>query len=231
MVSLRQVFDSTKPSEPVKWPERLRRAAYSELLEPPYRAFAKTLAHLIYRPTYLGFEKIPKTGPLVIIANHVSYVDGLVIAAGIDRPVRFVIDGHIYNAPFVHYVMVMNRAIPILPNRESVTASLEAISEGLKAGDAICIFPEGQLTYTGSLGRFRPGIEWIIKRDQVPVYPVALTGLWGSVFSRKYRNRKFRWWPKKWGRTVRAVCGERIEPENVSVNALQEAVLKLKYFE
>jgi 1-acyl-sn-glycerol-3-phosphate acyltransferase len=183
----------------------------------------------IYYPKYIGFEKIPKHGAAVLIANHVSYADGLIIASGCKRPVRFVIDEHIYNVPGVHYFMKLNRAIPILPTRESVTKALEEISNGIKAGDLICIFPEGQLTYTGSLGRFKTGIESIIRRDPAPIYPIALTGLWGSIYSRKYLGSWKRFIPKHFNKRVHAICGDLIAPENVSVNMLQKSVLRLKY--
>jgi 1-acyl-sn-glycerol-3-phosphate acyltransferase len=197
--------------------------------EPFYRFIAKSIATLFYNPKYTGFEHIPEKGPAVLICNHVSYVDGLIIAAGLKRPVRFIIDTHIYSLPLVHYFMLYNHAIPILPTRESVTKALEEVSAGLKAGDLVCIFPEGQLTYTGSLGRFKTGIESMIKRDPVPVYPVALTGLWGSIFSRKYLGSWRRFIPKHFTPRVHAVCGEAIPPEHVTVNRLQEAVLRLKY--
>lgn len=198
-------------------------------LEPFFRFCARMLCYAIYYPRYTGFEKIPKTGAAILICNHVSYVDGLIIAAGCNRPVRFIIDTHIYNVPVVHYFMKWNRAIPILPTRESVTHALEEISAGIKAGDLICIFPEGQLTYTGSLGRFKTGIESIIRRDPAPVYPIALTGLWGSIFSRKYLGSIRRFIPKHIFKRVHAICGDPIPPENVKVNMLQKAVLRLKY--
>lgn len=197
--------------------------------EPLYRHIAKLIATIFYRPLYTGFEHIPEKGPAILISNHVSYVDGLIIAAGCNRPVRFIIDTHIYSLPLVHYFMLYNRAIPILPTRESVTHALEEISAGLKAGDLVCIFPEGQLTYTGSLGRFKTGIESIVKRDPVPVYPIALTGLWGSVFSRKYLGSWRRFIPKRLHPRVHAVCGSAIAPEYVTVNRLQDTVLRLKY--
>jgi 1-acyl-sn-glycerol-3-phosphate acyltransferase len=197
--------------------------------EPFFRFLVRMICYAIYYPRYTGFEHIPQTGAAIIICNHVSYVDGLIIAAGCRRPVRFVIDTHIYNVPIVHYFMKLNRAIPILPTRESVTQALEAISAGIKAGDLICIFPEGQLTYTGSLGRFKTGIESIIKRDPAPVYPVALTGLWGSIFSRKHLGSWKRFIPKHIFKRTHAICGDLIPPEHVTVNRLQKAVLRLKY--
>lgn len=198
-------------------------------LESLYRFIIRWLCRLLYHPHYEGFEAIPETGAVMLISNHVSYMDGLLIASACKRKLRFVIDSDIYQLPIVHHVMELNRAIPIAPSRQSVIKALETISEGLKAGDAICIFPEGQLTYTGSLSRFKTGIEAIIKRDPVPVYPIAISGLWGSILSRKFRGSWKRFIPKNPLRPVKLLCGEAIAPEQVSVNFLQEAVLHLKY--
>ncbi len=196
---------------------------------PLYRRLINGLTRFVYHPHYIGFENIPAVGPAILISNHVSYVDGPLIDAGCKRNVRYLIDEEIYNLPVVHYLMSLNHAIPIAYNRKSVEAAFDQISEGLKAGDLICLFPEGYLTFTGSLGRFRPGIEWITKRDAVPVLPIAISGMWGSIYSRKYMKARFRFWPRKWGRKVAMVCGPAIAPEDVNVNYLQEVVLKLKY--
>jgi 1-acyl-sn-glycerol-3-phosphate acyltransferase len=198
-------------------------------LEPWYRTFGTWLIRWLYRPQYCGFEKLPATGAAILVCNHVSYADGPLIAAAVGRKVRFVIYEPIYRLPLVHHFMRVNRAIPIFPTREKVRRALDAISEGLRQGDLICIFPEGQRTATGSLMRFRPGIEYIIQRDPVPVYPVAITGLWGSMFSRKLKGSWRRFLPRKPGTPVVAVCGDAIPGEEVTVNLLQEAVLRLKY--
>lgn len=209
---------------------RLPKWKFSFDPEPLLSAIAHSITRFVYRPHYSGFENMPKEGPAIIIANHVSYVDGPIIDAGCPRKVRYIIDEDIYNLPGVHYLMSLDRAIPISPNRKSVEAALNAVSEGLRNGDVICIFPEGFLTFTGSLGRFRPGIEWMIKRDPVPVVPLAINGLWGSVFSRKYLKSPMRWLPRTWLRgKVTVKCGTVIPPEKVSVNYLQEAILRLKY--
>lgn len=211
---------------PVAREWKLPKPDFTEFL----REGARVLARILYKPQYYGFEQIPETGPAVLIANHVSYVDGLVLHAAINRPIHFVIDKDIFEVPGVNYFMRRHGSIPIAPKREIVEAALDKVSEYLKAGELVCIFPEGRLTYTGSLGRFKPGIESIIKRDPVPVYPIALNGLWGSVFSRKYIKSRFRWWPRSFRRgEVRAICGAAIPPEEVRINRLQEIVLKLKY--
>lgn len=196
---------------------------------PIYRKIIHFLVKSTYRPEYIGFDQIPETGPAIIVANHVSYMDGPLIDAGCKRRIRYLIDEDIYNVPGVHYLMSKNRSIPIAINRKSVEAAFDAISEGLRAGDVICIFPEGYLTFTGGLGRFKPGIEWILKRDAVPVIPIAISGLWGSVFSRKYLHSRFRWWPRNWGLKVTLKCGAPMQPERVTVNYLQQVILRIKY--
>lgn len=198
-----------------------------------YRKIVHALTRFVYRPQYIGLENIPKTGAAIIISNHVSYVDGPIIDAGIyahcGRQVRYVIDEDIYHLPVVHHLMKRARAIPIASNRKSVEAAFDMISDGLRAGDLICIFPEGYLTFTGSLGRFRHGIEWIIRRDPVPVIPLSISGLWGSVFSRKFRGSLRRLIPRDWRQKLVVRCGAAIPPNEADVNYLQETVLRLKY--
>jgi 1-acyl-sn-glycerol-3-phosphate acyltransferase len=205
-------------------------SSISQALIPVYQWIAHGITKFVYRPRYIGFENIPKTGPAILISNHVSYVDGPIIDAGCGRSVRYLIDEDIYNIPGVHYIMSLDRAIPIGTSKESVARAFDEISETLKAGEMVCIFPEGFLTFTGGLGRFRHGIERIVKRDPVPVVPIALSGLWGSMFSRKRMRSPLRWLPREWLRgKVIALCGPAIAPEHVNVNYLQEVILKLKY--
>lgn len=202
-----------------------------DLLARIYRAIVHFLVCAVYKPEYTGFENIPATGAAILISNHVSYMDGPLIDAGCKRKVRYVIDESIYNLPGIHHLMDLADAIPITSNRKSVEAAFEEISRGLKNGDLICIFPEGYLTFTGSLGRFRQGVECIIRRDPVPVVPISISGLWGSVFSRKYRRSWKRLIPRNPFCPVVIKCGCCISPEHANVNHLQEVVLKLKYSE
>jgi len=123
--------------------------------------------------------------------------------------------------------MKMDRAIAIKPNRESVKKALEKASEALQNGEVIAIFPEGQITYSGYMSRFKLGIEWIVKNDKVPVVPIVLVGLWGSIFSRKYIGKWHRYFPKNIRRTVKAVCGKPIPPEQATINNLQKTLMKM----
>lgn len=189
-----------------------------------------SLTRFTYKPRYIGFENIPEKGAVILISNHVSYMDGPIIDAGCNRHVHYLIDEDIYNVPGVHTIMSRAKAIPIAPNRKSVERAFDMISTALGEGGIVCIFPEGFLTFTGGLGRFRPGIEWIIKRDPVPVVPIALSGLWGSVFSRQYRGTIWRYIPRRWLRgKVVVKCGLPLDPARATVNELQDVMMKLKY--
>ncbi len=200
------------------------------LLDRTLRSIIHGLVLFVYKPRYIGFERIPESGPAILVSNHVSYMDGPLIDAGCKRQVRYVIDEDIFNAAGVNFIMSRAKAIPIAPNRKSVEHAFDLISEALRAGDIVCIFPEGFLTFTGGLGRFRPGIEWMIKRDPVPIIPIALAGLWGSVFSRQYRGSWRRFFPRCWLRGhIMIKCGEIVEPSRGKINELQDIVMKLKY--
>lgn len=197
-------------------------------LEPIYRYLAKKLIFMVYDIRASGFDTLPRAGPVLLISNHVSYVDGLIINALCDRRVRFIIDYTIYNLPIIHYFMQMNEAIPISAKKEHIAKAMADISAGLARGDAICIFPEGRLTYTGFMSHFRPGIEWIIQQNPTPIYPIMLDGLWGSMFSRKYPTSLWRFVPKAFRRKVTAVCGEMVPPDNVTIDQLHLVMLELR---
>jgi 1-acyl-sn-glycerol-3-phosphate acyltransferase len=198
------------------------------ILDPLYRFLSDHMIHFLYNIKTSGLENIPKEGPGVIIANHVSYMDGLILHSVCKRRIKFVIDEYTYQIPFVNHFMAIDGAIPIAANKQSVKNALDLISQALEEGHLVCIFPEGQLTYTGHLSHFKPGIEWIIERDPVPVIPVAIKGMWGSVFSRKYLKAKYRFLPKNFRRKVRVVCGTPVPPEEVKAKQLQRTVLHMK---
>ena len=151
------------------------------------RFLAWLLIHTIHRVEVLGAERIPEQGAAVLVCNHVSYVDALVIVAASPRPIRFVMDHNIFKIPFAGWIFRTAKAIPIAPAREDPWLMEKAyidIAQALHEGELVCIFPEGKLTRDGEINEFRGGVAKIVERTKVPVIPMALRGLWGSVFTR-----------------------------------------------
>ena len=145
------------------------------------------LIHTFYRVEKEGLENIPDEGPCVLVCNHVSFVDALVIGGCIQRPVRFVMDHRIFKIPVLNFVFRTAGTIPIASAKENpvmLEKAYERIDAYLKEGEVVCIFPEGRITDNGDLYPFKKGITRIIERTPVPVIPMALRGLWGSFFSR-----------------------------------------------
>jgi hypothetical protein len=145
------------------------------------------LVHTVYRLKKENIEAIPDEGAALLVCNHVSYVDALVISAACPRPIRFVTDHRIYNIPLLNFIFRTGKAIPIAPSKEDLAVleqAYDTVADALKAGDLVCIFPEGGLTYDGEIAEFRAGVKKIVERTPVPVIPLALQGLWGSFFSR-----------------------------------------------
>lgn len=146
------------------------------------------LIHSVYRLKQRGLENIPEEGPAVVVCNHVSFVDALVITAACRRPIRFVMDHRIFRTPIVSFVFREGRAIPIASAKEDpamMERAFDEVARALEAGELVGLFPEGRITDTGELYPFRPGIQRIVERTPVPVVPLALRGLWGSFFSRQ----------------------------------------------
>ena len=165
-------------------------AVYIYLLVPEFlmRFIVWMLIHSVYRLEKSSLERIPDEGPAVIVCNHVSFVDALVIAAACPRPIRFVMDHRIFKLPVLSFVFRTSRTIPIAPAKEDpdmMERAFAEVAKALREGDLVAIFPEGRLTDTGELSAFRPGIKRILEATPVPVVPMALRGLWGSFFSRK----------------------------------------------
>jgi len=146
------------------------------------------LVHTVYRLEVEGEDHIPDEGPVLIVANHVSFVDALVIMAACRRPIRFVMDHRIFRWPILSFVFRTSGAIPIASAKEDAAMMEQAFDragEALTAGEVVGLFPEGQISADGELVRFRPGVTRILERNPVTVVPMALQGLWGSYFSRK----------------------------------------------
>jgi len=163
--------------------------AYIFLLVPEYllRFVAFLLSRVMYRFTLRGEQHIPAAGAAVIVCNHVSYVDALLLMAASPRPMRFLMDHRIFAVPVLGWLFRLAKAIPVAPQAENPAAYAAAFAAAdavLADGDLLCIFPEGGITRDGTLQPFKPGVMKILQQRPVPVVPVALHKLWGSYFSR-----------------------------------------------
>jgi 1-acyl-sn-glycerol-3-phosphate acyltransferase len=188
------------------------------------------ITHTMYRFHHRDLDRIPADGPAVLVCNHISYMDALLIIGACRRPVRFVIYEPIYRIFLLKFIFRAARAIPIASQRTNpvgLKVAFDEISKALEAGEVVCIFPEGQLTHDGNVAGFKPGIERIISRNPVPVVPMALKGLWGSFFSHKNGHAMTRLPQRFWSR-VELVAGLPVAPAYVAADDLREKVMALR---
>ena len=170
---------------------------YTVIPEFMLRFISFLLTKVMYRFKVHGSENIPSKGGAILICNHVSFVDWLIIAAGIRRPPRYVMWYKFMQVPLVGFLFKDARVIPIAQKKEDpkiLEDGMNEIKKGLLAGDLLCIFPEGEITKDGKLGEFRTGIEKILNEVSVPVIPMTLNGLWGSFFSRVNNGKALSCW-------------------------------------
>ena len=196
------------------------------------RFICMLLSRVFYRLNVTGHKHIPDEDACVLVCNHVSFVDWFLISSGIKRPIRFVMHYSFWKIPLIKFLFKGAKVIPIAGEKEDsevLEKAMQDISEGLDAGDLVCIFPEGKITQDGELNTFRSGIERIVQKNPVPVIPMTIHGLWGSFFSRKYGKAMSRpsvivntLWSK-----IELNIYEPIKPENVSAENL-EAIIRSK---
>jgi len=208
-------------------------AVYIYSLVPEFlvRFLVWLLTHSIYRVNKLGLEHIPDEGPAILVCNHVSFADSLIIAGAIRRPVRFVMYYKIFKIPILSFIFKSVKAIPIAGAREDIAMLKKAyaeISQALRNGDLICIFPEGEITNDGEIHSFKPGVKKMLDRDPVPVIPMALSGLWGSLFSRKdgpiVKRR-----PRKFLAKITVALSEPIPAEEFDTALMEDKVRVLRH--
>ncbi|MEP6678906.1 MAG: MFS transporter, partial [Betaproteobacteria bacterium] len=207
-------------------------AVYIYALVPEFlmRFLAWLLIHTFYRVRSEGLDRIPAQGPCVVVCNHVSYVDAVVIAACVPRPIRFVMDHRIFRVPVLSFIFRTMRTIPIASAKEDAAMKDRAFAEvakALAAGEVVGIFPEGSLTSTGEIDRFRPGVQQIVTTTPVPVIPMALSGLWGSFFSRSHDGKALRRLRGLYLR-IALVVGRPLAPAQATPERLQDEVLALR---
>ena len=204
-------------------------AVYIYTLVPEFllRFVAWMISNMLYRMRVEGLDKIPDEGPALIVCNHVSFMDPIILFGAERRPIRFVMYYKIHQWFGLKWAFRAARAIPIAGAKEDAAMMERAFAEvdrELAAGELVMIFPEGGITRDGKVQRFRPGVERILAARPVPVIPMALRGMWGSLFSRKDRLRLPR---RLWSR-IALVIGDPIPPEQATAELLEERVKALR---
>ncbi|MCB1765808.1 MAG: MFS transporter [Candidatus Competibacteraceae bacterium] len=188
------------------------------------------LVNTVYRLRTQGLEHIPEEGPVVVICNHVSYMDALVVIGCCRRPIRFVMDYQIFQIPVLSFVFRTAGAVPIAPARENsaiLEQAYERVARYLEEGEVVGIFPEGRLTGDGEIGPFKGGVQRIIRRNPVPVVPMALRGLWGSFFSRRL-GKAMSHFPRRFWSRIELIVGEPVPPNQAASPLLREKVVALR---
>ena len=183
--------------------------------------------HTLYRLDVAGQENVPARGGALLVPNHVSWVDGAFLVASLGRPVRFLMFKGSYDHPLVKPFAKMMGVIPIASDQgpREMIHSLREATQALQNGELVCIFPEGQMTRIGQLLPFRRGMERVIKGVDVPIIPVNLDGVWGSIFS--FAGGRFLWkWPRHLPYPVRITYGKPLAPTATS-NEARRAVQDL----
>ena len=203
---------------------------YARVPEFLLRFLAWLIARVVYRLRITGLDNVPVRGAALVVCNHVSFADPMVLSAAIHRPLRFVMEASIFRIPLVNVVFRGMKAIPIAPASEDLAvreAAFGQILAELAAGQLVCIFPEGRLTADGTIAEFRPGLMRVMKEQPVPVVPVAISGLWGSPFSRRYRGLD-RFVPRRLWARIDVRIGAPVPPQAVTPESLRTAVAALR---
>lgn len=208
-------------------------ATYIYTLVPEFlmRFLTWVFVNIMYRIRVRGLENIPETGPVLLVSNHVSFMDALVIGGSVRRPVRFVMDHNIFRIPVLGFIFRTAHAIPIAPAREDPDAlqkAFDRIDAELSAGEVVCIFPEGKLTRDGEMNEFKRGVEKILDRRAVPVVPMALRGLWGSFFSRRDGKAAMSQMPSRFWSRIELIATAPVHGDDASATGLQKIVAGLR---
>lgn len=196
------------------------------------RFLSWVLVRALYRLRLHGIEKnVPDEGAALLVCNHVSYMDALILSASIPRPVRFVMYYRIFNIPVMRWIFRHAKAIPIAGAREDpalMQRAFDEIDRALAEGELVGIFPEGALTRNGEITPFKSGVEKILERRAVPVVPMALKGMWSSMWSRRDSRLGRMRVPRRFRAHVDVIAGEPVAGPSISAGSLETSVRALR---
>jgi len=188
------------------------------------------VTRIVYRLKVRGDEHLPTDGAAILVCNHVSFVDAVILGVCSPRPMIFLMDHRIFKTPGMGWFFKAVKAIPIAPQKEDPQAyerAFERARQVLKDGDLLCLFPEGAITKDGKIQPFKPGIMKILETNPVPVIPSALHNLWGSTFSRIEGAAMSKPLRRGLFNRIGLVVGEPIAPQDVTPEVLQTRVQAL----
>jgi 1-acyl-sn-glycerol-3-phosphate acyltransferase len=214
-------------------------AVYIFSLVPEFvtRFVAWLVIKALYRIEIRGVEQhVPDTGAALVVCNHVSFMDALLLAGAVPRPIRFVMYYKIYHLPLMNLAFRAARAIPIAGAKEDEALMQRAFAEidaALANGELVGIFPEGGLTRDGEIAKFRPGVERVLAARPVPVVPLALRGMWASMWSRRNAVPGNSWLdrmrlPRRFRAHIEIVADAPLPAERASAAALEAKVRELR---
>ena len=189
------------------------------------------LVRSLYRLRVQGMDAVPDEGAALIVCNHVSFMDALVLSASIPRPVRFVMYYRIFEIPVMKWIFRTAKAIPIAgakENPELMRRAFDAVDAALAEGELVCIFPEGALTKDGEMAPFKSGVEKILERRPVPVVPMALRNMWGSMWSRRDSRLGRMRVPRRLRAHVEVVAGTPVDGAGATAETLEAKVRGLR---
>ena len=184
------------------------------------------LTHTVFRIHIVGQDNVPFRGPALLVSNHMSHVDGFVIGACVQRFIRFMVWKPYYDLKALNWFFRKTMAIPVgTDNRRDVIESIRTARKTLEAGHIVCIFAEGAISRTGNMLPFKRGMEKIVEKLDVPIIPVHIDRLWGSIFS--FEKGKFFWkWPKHLPYPVTVSFGAPL-PSNTPAHEVRQAIQEL----
>ena len=190
------------------------------------------MVRTLYRLRVRGIEaNVPDEGAALLVCNHVSYMDALILAAVVPRPVRFVMYYRIFNIPVLRWIFRTAKAIPIASPKEDaelMQRAFDTVDAALAEGELVCIFPEGALTRDGDIAAFKSGVEKILARRPVPVVPMALKGMWASMWSRRDTRLGRMRVPRRFRAHVEVVAGPPVDGTDTDAAQLEASVRALR---
>ncbi|WP_159738343.1 MFS transporter [Vibrio atypicus] len=186
------------------------------------------LTHTMYRVKHKNLHHLPEKGGALIVCNHVSYMDALLLSAVCPRLIRFVMEEEYASLPPLRRFLKRAGVIPIsATNRSSIRRAFNEVEQALAEGHIVCIFPEGRLTSDGEISEFMRGMDIILRRSPVPVIPMALKGLWGSYFSR-YKGQAFKGLPTRFWSRLEIEAGEPVNSDSANTAIMRSKVAELR---